>query len=492
MALLSKSSILSGIQCPKRLYFKKHHQELASADTGQKLNAIASGIRTGELAHQCFPGGVLVKSDKKGEERELDLIQQTNDLMSSDVPFIFEATFKWEETLVRVDVLERKNRAWNIYEVKSSTTPKKHHALDLAIQVFVLRKSGMIIRKASLMFINNTYVFERKLKIDKLFQFKNMNKKVADFMPLIPSTIKDLKEVVLGDIPDVEIGAHCTSPYTCEFQGHCWKHVPENSILELRGRRELAWEWWEQGIKKLSEVPDSQYADLKEAQIQQIKTAKAREVQVQTEPLKEFLDGLQKPIHFLDFEAFATPAPMVDGTKPYQQIAFQYSLHILNEDLAHREFLHRPGGDLDPRAYLMQQLLQDLEDEGDIVVYNISFERRILQNIAKAKPQFQKAVDKILPRLKDLIDPFEKHWVSHPKMQGKTSIKYVLPALVPEMSYATLDIQNGAEASLAYAELLREGKDDPTIREQLLKYCELDTLAMVKIHEQLKEYAEIG
>ena len=492
MTLLSKSSILSGIQCPKRLYYKKHHPEYAGVDSGQKLNAIASGIRTGELAHQCFKGGVLVESTKRGEEREQELIQRTNELMGSDVPFIFEATFKWEDTLVKVDVLERKNRVWNIYEVKSSTSPKKHHALDLAIQVFVLRKSGMIIRKASLMLINNQYVFEKKLNIEKLFQTKNMNKKVAEFMPLIPSIIKDLKAVVLGDTPEMAIGSHCTSPYTCEFQSRCWKQVPENSILELRGRKDLAWEWWEDGIQKLAEVPESYFEDLKEAQIQQIKTAKAGEVQVQKEPLQEFLDGLQKPIHFLDFEAFATPAPMVDGTKPYQQIAFQYSLHILDDELAHRAFLHRPGGDLDPRAYLMQQLLQDLEEEGDILVYNISFERRILQNIAKAKPQFQKAVDKILPRLKDLIDPFEKHWVSHPKTQGKTSIKYVLPALVPEMSYATLDIKNGAEASLAYAELLRERKDDPTIREQLLKYCELDTLAMVKIHEQLQEYAELG
>ena len=491
MALLSKSSILYGIQCPKRLFYKKHHPQFASVDTGQKLNAIASGILTGKLAHQCFEGGVLVESNKKGEERQHDLIQRTNELMSSDVPFIFEATFKWEDTLVRIDVLERKNNAWNIYEVKSSTNPKKQHALDLAIQVFVLRKSGIIIRKASLMLINNQYVFDKKLEIKKLFHTKNMNKKVAEFMSFLPSTIKDLQAVVLGDVPELEIGVQCNSPYKCEFQNHCWKLVPEYSILELRGRKDLAWKWWKEGIQKLSEVPESDFEDLKEAQIQQIKTAKSGEVQVRKEPLKKFLDGLQKPIHFLDFEAFATPEPMVSGTKPYQQIPFQYSLHILDDKLIHRTFLHRPGGDPDPRAHLMQQLLQDLEDEGDILVYDISCERRILQSIARAKPKFQKAINNILPRLKDLIDPFEKHWVSHPKMHGKTSIKYVLPALIPEMTYATLDIQNGAEASLAYADLLREGKDDPTTREQLLKYCELDTLAMVKIHEQLLQYSKI-
>ncbi|NQX93109.1 MAG: Dna2/Cas4 domain-containing protein [Flavobacteriales bacterium] len=185
MALLSKSSILSGLQCHKRLHLQRNRKELGAEDSGQKLSAIRNGIQTGNLARQYFEGGVLVESNLTGDEREADWLKQTQKLMASDVPFIYEATFLSDDVLVRVDILERKGKVWNVYEVKASTSYKNKHVKDLAVQVKILRKAGLIIRKANLMLINPDYVFRGELDVRKMFYPKNMKKKIADVVSLV-------------------------------------------------------------------------------------------------------------------------------------------------------------------------------------------------------------------------------------------------------------------------------------------------------------------
>ena len=204
--------------------------------------------------------------------------------------------------------------------------------------------------------------------------------------------------------------------------------------------------------------------------------------------LSEFINDLTAPIHYLDFEAFSTAIPMFKGSKPYDQMAFQYSLHIQNnEDLVHLDFVADPTSLVDPRKQMIEALLNDLQEEGDILVYNLSFEKRVFLNIAKAYPEHEKEIHKVIPRLKDLIIPFKEKMVISAEMRGKTSIKNVLPALVQDMSYDGLAIQNGAAASLEFAHLIANNTTSEDTINQLKKYCEQDTLAMVHILDALKE-----
>lgn len=488
MAILSKSGIVTGLQCEKRLFLQKHSRELADSTSDQRRNAQHSGSQVGDIARTYFEGGVLVYSELKGEERERDQLQQTQALLNSEVPFIYEATFLWEGVIVRIDILERKGRVWNIYEVKASTSIKRMHSFDLAVQVFIARKSGLLIRKASIMLVNNRYVLGESFNVKEFFVTTNLNRKIEKHLETLGSTIHRLKLMLEESEPQISIGNHCSSPYKCEFKGHCWKHVPKASILELCGNKDIAWELWNQGITDFKEVPKEALEEFAPAQLGQHTAHLRGKALVDKGALKEFIASIKSPIHYLDFEAFSTAIPLFKGSKPYDQMAFQYSLHIENgEELTHLDFVANPIEETDPRKQMIQALLRDLQAKGDILVYNLNFEKRVFMNIAKAYPEYKAEIDLIIPRLKDLIIPFKDKMVVSAEMRGKTSIKNVLPALVPSMNYDDLEIQNGAAASLEFAHLIANKITSEETIAQLKKYCEQDTLAMVYILEALKK-----
>jgi len=488
MAILSKSGIVTGLQCEKRLFLQKHNRELADSTSDQRRNAQRSGTEVGEIARTYFPNGILVHSEFNGKKREIDQLQQTEALMQSDTPCIFEATFLWEGVIVRIDVLEKHGDAWNIYEVKASTSIKRMHSFDLAVQVFIARKYGLRIRRANIMLVNNQYVMKGQFMVKEFFVIKNLNKKIQIHLNNLGSTIHELKQTLAGEEPEISIGNHCSSPYKCEFKGHCWKHVPSKSILELCGSKEIAWDLWNQGIVAFEEVPEIALQEFSPAQRDQHQANLRGKPLVNKPMLSEFINDLTAPIHYLDFEAFSTAIPMFKGSKPYDQMAFQYSLHIQNnQDLVHLDFVADPTSLVDPRKQMIEALLNDLQEEGDILVYNLSFEKRVFLNIAKAYPEHEKEIHKVIPRLKDLIIPFKEKMVISAEMRGKTSIKNVLPALVQDMSYDGLAIQNGAAASLEFAHLIANNTTSEDTINQLKKYCEQDTLAMVYILDALKE-----
>lgn len=291
-----------------------------------------------------------------------------------------------------------------------------------------------------------------------------------------------------NEIPQIDIGEHCYSPYICGFYNYCRRHIPENSVFDLsRVHLTNKYEMYRSGIISMEELSDEKHLP-RSAKIQVDVFKNGKEL-VDVEGIRNFLEEIHYPIYFMDFETFQPAIPLFDNSKPYMQIPFQYSLHYLERkgaELQHFEFLADAGDD--PRIPFIENLLRDVKESGDILVYNKSFEIKRLNEIAEAFPQYKMKIDNLISRIKDLILPFQKKYYYTNEMKGSYSIKNVLPALVPELNYHNLPINEGGLASLTFESLFDENNSEVINekRKNLLEYCKLDTFAMVKILEKLE------
>jgi hypothetical protein len=302
--------------------------------------------------------------------------------------------------------------------------------------------------------------------------------------------VKRLKKVLLKkQIPDIDIGEHCYNPYICGFYNYCRKHIPEDSIFDFSGMH-LAkkYELYRDGIIRFEDIPDDY--PLNKNNRMQLEVYNSGKTFINKDAIKNFLTDLNYPLYFMDFETFQPAVPLFDDSKPYQQIPFQYSLFLKKDkksELEHFEFLAEPGED--PRVKFIENLLKETSGKGDVLVYNKTFEVTRLKEIARDFPQHLKEIETLIARIKDLMIPFQKKYYYASEMKGSYSIKAVLPALVPELSYDELEINEGGLASIAYESLQTETDlmFIAEIKKQLLEYCKLDTLAMVRILEKLEE-----
>ncbi|MCY7411201.1 MAG: DUF2779 domain-containing protein, partial [Chitinophagales bacterium] len=298
----------------------------------------------------------------------------------------------------------------------------------------------------------------------------------------------ELKTMVAAKkIPEVDIGPQCYDPYACDFTNYCWSHIPDDSVFELRGRTNgVQYELYKSGIVKLLDIPSETH--LPAAAAFQLAHYLSGEEYLDRVALREFLNSFSYPIWFLDFETYSTAIPELNNTKPYQQIPFQYSLHVLKENSSapdHFEFLADPS--IDPREPFMQHLMSHLGESGSIVAYNSPFENSRLKETAIAFPKYTQIVEATSSRFVDLMKPFRSRKYYHPNFYGSYSIKDVLPVMVPELSYENLEVNEGGMASLTFLKM-REEKDDVVNeqhRKNLLEYCKMDTFAMVRIFEKL-------
>jgi len=485
--LLSKSSFLSGLQCQKRLYLQKYRRDLLPEISTAQQFIFSQGTQVGELAQQLFPGG-----KDATPESYFDFgpsVAQTKRWIEEGVEVIYEAAFQFDQVLAAVDVLVKDEVGWKAYEVKSSTQVKGVNLDDAAIQYYAITQSGIALKDISIVHINNQYIKRGEIDINELFHIESVLEDVLERQAWIPQKIVDLKAVIQNRTePQVSIGPHCNDPYECDLKGYCWSHVPEYSVFNINNlRSDNKWELYEQGIMGLDEIPDEY--PLGEKQRMQMESEKSGEVIIQKEEIEDFFNQLNYPLYFLDFETFSTAVPIMDGTKPYQQIVFQYSLHIQKEpggELIHKEYLADASNN-NFLPHLIQQMIQDCGTSGDIVVYNQGFESGKIRDLIEMYPAFQQDLNGMLSRIVDLMIPFQKRWYYTPEMKGSYSIKYILPALVPELSYKDLEVQEGGTASSLFSMMvagLFEGDLEKT-RQDLLEYCKLDTLAMVRILEKL-------
>lgn len=485
--LLSKSSFIRGVQCEKHLYlYKYHYNEMDQLSDMQKA-IFKRGTDVGKLAQQLFPDGI--DTSPATQFKYDKAVRHTKELLANKQKVIYEASFNFSDVLSVADIVVNEKSGLKVFEVKSSTSISETYIRDAALQYWVISKCGHKIKDFSITYINNQYVRKGKLDIDELFITESVLKLILPLQKWVEENISRFKKVLAKrSIPFIDIGEHCYDPYTCGFYEYCRKHIPENSIFDLSGiHLTKKYDLYRNGIVKLEDVPAD--ADLSKNAKLQLDVYNSKKDLIDKKAIKEFLADLNYPIYFMDFETFQPAVPMFDNSKPYMQIPFQYSLHHKKNKkskIEHYEFLAETGSD--PRIKFIENLLRDTKSEGDILTYNKSFEVLRLKEIAEAFPKYKKEIEERINRVKDLMIPFQKKYYYTSKMQGSYSIKYVLPALIPELSYADLEINEGGLASVAFESLYYETDlmRIAEIRNNLLEYCKMDTFAMVKLLEKLE------
>jgi predicted RecB family nuclease len=485
---ISKSKFMAGVQCLKRLYFEVHEPGLAARSDGANQAIIEQGQEVGLLARQLFPGGVEV-SGSGGLEAA---IRSTRELVANpEVPAIFEGAFEHQGVVVKTDILERrKQNHWRLVEVKSTADLKHHHSVDVAIQSYVLSGSGLKLASVWLAHINREYVLTgTEVDPNKFFLFRNLTTRAKNLQPeLVLRLRSQFRILALPMPPEVPTGPHCINPVVCEFFFHCNQALPENHIGYLpRLNAKTIEQLEEMGVESIHKIP----ADFELSEFQRrVCTAMQTGQQWFSAELKTELESLKYPLYFMDFETVNPAIPRFVGMHPYDHIPFQFSVHVQTEPGAvpeHFEFLATDCGD--PRPAFISSLCEALGEGGSsIVVYNQQFESQRLWELAGWLPEYTQRIRNIQHRLWDLL-PVVRNHVYHPAFGGSFSLKAVLPALVPEMTYEGMEVPNGQAAGFAWESMIRgntSASEQQTKRKALLAYCGQDTLALVNLVKTLR------
>lgn len=489
LPLISKSRYMSGLQCPKLLWCHYNDRGVFPPIDPRRQAIFDQGHRVGELARNLFPSGVLVSPDSHSVD---DVLAETERNIGSGIP-LYEAAFAHGGAYARVDILVPvRGGAWDLYEVKSTTRVKDEHIPDVAVQRHVLEGAGIKLRGCFLVHVNNRYVLDGDLDLAGLFEIEDVTAETEVLLPSVADDLDRMLEVIRsGACPDVDIGPQCAAPYECSLKPVCWEYLPVDSVTTLYGDRMKGFGLLEMGVTALRDIPEG--FSLTGKQRVQVEAILSDRIVVDRERIRVFLDQLRYPVHYLDFEAFMPAVPLFQGTRPYQQIPFQFSCQVVPgpcEDPVPRSFLAEGPGD--PREGLVAELKKVLGPTGSVVAFNVPFERGVLRGLVEMDTGLGEWVDDIEGRMVDLLIPFRSFAVYHPDQHGSASMKGILPALTG-MDYGDLDIAEGMVASSEYFRVTHTDAPEEEREEvyrQLREYCDLDTAGMVKIVERLRELVD--
>ena len=491
---LSKSKYCAGVQCPKMLWLKKNKPEEFD-ESVMKESVLETGSEVGDLAMGLFGPYVEVPYGDHG-----GMIEQTEKLLADGTPIIAEASFSYEGLFCSVDILKNLgNRRVELYEVKSSTEAKPIYYHDVAYQVYVLTKLGFAVEKACLVHINNQYVRHGELNLQELFHVVDLTADARDMQEDVEQNLALFAECLARpDEPTDDIGLRCFKPYDCGFWKYCTRNLPSPNVFDLAGpRKTTMFKCYSQGLVSFAELNCCDQLNAKA--YQQIEhELYCQPPAIKADAIKTFLSRLSYPLYFLDFESFQAAIPLYDDSSPFEQIVFQYSLHWIEREggeLKHAEYLAYPGED--PRRKLAEQLCKDIPLNVCTTAYNMAFEKMRIKGLAALYPDLADHLMNIHDHIQDLMIPFQQRWYYTRAMQGSYSIKYVLPALFPddpELDYHNLEgVHNGGEAMDTFKKMASMPPEElETWRQHLLKYCCLDTYAMVKVWEKLIETTGIA
>ena len=484
---LSKSRYCRGIQCPKMLWMDDHMPEIGESTYAEAK--IANGNLVGDLARGYFGDYDLV--EYTGDIQST--IDRTRELIETGSVNIAEAAFSYDGLFCAVDILHRNGSNYDIVEVKSSTHVSPVYIDDVSFQYYVLTNSGIDVQKVCIMHLNSNYVRDGELELDKLFTVEDYTDEAIQHFSEVEENIRFIRDYIDTDEEPVrDIDSYCDYPYACAYARYCGRHLPEESVFSIAGLRSARkYEYYHQGIISFEDIIREQ-PPMSIKQMEQVEASYYDKADsIDKESIKAFLSTLSYPLYHLDFETFQQAVPEYDGLRPYSQIPFQYSLHIeqLDGSVKHREFLAKEG--TDPRRAIAERLCEDFPTEVCVLAYNMSFEKRVLRELADTFPDLSEHLLAIRNNIHDLMIPFRSHAYYSKAMQGSYSIKYVLPALCPgdpDLDYHNLDgVHNGTEASATFADLPNHTSEEiAEMRKNLLNYCRLDTLAMVKVLEKIK------
>jgi hypothetical protein len=489
---ISKSQYVRGLQCKKALWLFRNRKDLQSELSSAQKDILDIGNLIGKLAMENYPTGVEVKNeywDINGA------IKTTNKYIDDGNNIIFEATAMHPITgaYSKIDILKRfeDTDLWDLIEVKSSTQVKEYHKDDLAFQYYVFSNSGYKIRNSYMMLIDNSYKRTGNIEPTKILQLIDISEDVKNKQNEVnEKTIELCNSLTDPGVPKEKIGEKCFKPFECDFKSYCWKHVPDYSVYNVFQKKKAESIDNKHGVL-LENLPTELFPNgIKRVDLECYFN---KSLKIEKEKISDFLESLQYPICFFDYETIAPAIPILEGTKPYQQIPFQFSLHVQKEphhQLQHFEYIHKDISD--PRPDLIKKLIQACGKKGSILVYNQSFEIARNNELAEKYEEYGDELRAINTRIVDLMLPFSKRWIYHPNQKGSVSLKNVLPAFT-ELNYKDLEIGNGSDAMHLYNTFL-EGNLDKISKDKLWdglsKYCERDTYALWVLLEVLKDIAD--
>ena len=485
---LSKSRFMAGLQCHKLLWWKVHEPKAPELETSPDLQArFEAGKRVGEAARGHVPGGQLIGFKFYEVESK---IAATRAALGAGAPVIYEAALAVEDAYAVVDILERRERGFGLIEVKSTTDLKGEHIPDVGMQTYILRQGGIAVERAEVMHLNREC---RYPDLSNLFVRRDVTPQVEAFLPAVPGTIAAQIGALAGPLPAVPIGDHCFEPHECPFMKRCWPEWPADHVSTLYVMRRRALDLEAKGYRTLHDLP----GDLKLSAIQgrQVRAVQTGALVVE-QSLAEALAPFEGPLAFLDFETVSPAIPVWNGCRPWDQVPVQFSVHVQQRGggYAHHAWLADSGAD--PRPEQAEQLVRACAGAQAIVAYNSSFERSCIRLLAAAAPALARELGLLELKLVDLL-PVVRNHVYHPKFAGSFSLKSVIPALVPEVTYEDLEIRDGAAATLALWRMLFEpenlGRRERAVtRSALLAYCERDSWATVKLLDRLRVLAGVA
>lgn len=493
MKWLTKSDYMKFLIHPAYLWLQKNDKDKLPPFDAAGQAAVDQGNLLENYAQKLYPKGVEIKAKDM-----FDGIDQTERVLRASVEgglFFQPAVLTARKLYARADVLKQNDDgSWDIHEIKSATKPKADYAHDLAFQKITFEEAGYDIRRTYLVHINSSYVRDGDIDAKQLFRSVNLTSRVDAILPQTRKNIQIAKKLISSvECPDDD-PIHSGNYYAWrDIYRHIYPELPQDCIYNLtRLSVPQLNQLREKGITRLADIPSN--IELKPQQIAQLASIKAGAPTFKATKIATSLNKLTFPLYFFDYETVFPGLPAYDGTRPYQQVPFQYSLHILRapgKKLEHREFL-ATGAD-NPMPKLLKQLLEDLGPSGSVIVWNKSFEMSVNRAMAEHYPECKEFLYGLNKRVYDLMEIFSNNLYADQRFLGSASIKKVLPALVPELSYEDLEIGEGGTASLLWQQTALgqiTGADADKIHKNLKIYCGQDTLAMVKIYEFLLDVAK--
>jgi len=479
---LTKSRFVAGVQCHKLLWWKVHEPNAVELQPDKVLqDRFDQGTQVTEIARTRFPGGTLVDLPHNAVDERVVLTQK---LLDAGAPFIYEASFVADNTYVAVDVLAREGDGFRLIEVKSASSQKDEHIPDAAIQVHVLKKSGIPVRSAEIMHLSKDFRHEGE---GDLFARTDVTEPVFSGLGKIGWEIDAQLEMLGGPLPDVPIGLNCYEPRECPFHDRCWPQGRDHIMKLYNVGPKRGCDYMTTGVHSIADIPPAQ--KLPDAAKRQIRAMNEKRMIV--EPgLRKALEPFDCKLGFLDFETISRAVPVWPGMYPWENAAAQFSYHEAQPDGTYTHAAHLAEGPHDARPELARKMIEATDHADRIVTYT-SFEKTQIRSLQKHVPALKAELEHLESKLIDL-HPLLRDYVYHPDFHGSFSLKYVLTPLVPELTYSDLVIVDGLVASVEIARLLFVAQkispeERDRVRKDLLDYCERDTWAMVKLLERLQQ-----
>ena len=474
---LSKSKIMNGLQCQKRLWLEVHKPQLliVSADVEHRFDI---GHMVNDIACSLHENGHLIEWDGGVANA---LAETKRLLMESPEKPLFEATFSHQGVLVRTDILKKNADGYHLIEVKSSTCVKEQYYADCAVQAWILEGNGLSLNRVELAHIDNQFVYRGAGDYRELFHYADLSSSVAEQKPEVSKWVNRFQKTLQGAEPNIEIGDHCYTPYSCPFIDYCSGCESADTDYPLtclpRGRK-IAKELECEGITDIRNIPSGRLHNETHEWVRKVTVSGRSELKP---AVKKIIRAYPYPRYYLDFETTRFAVPIWADTRPYQALPFQWSCHIEadTDELAHQEFLDASG--IPPMRGFIESLLRAVGKSGPIFVYS-SFEKSRLNELASRFADLQPAIQQVVERLVDLL-PITRQYYYHPDMRGSWSIKAVLPTIAPNLNYSDLgEIQDGSAAESAYQECIEPDTTQQrrkSLSADLLEYCKRDTEALV-------------